>query len=214
MGGSEMRIVAIATGLAMLAFAAAGPSFAGVTSGSVWQNDFSNDASVIPGGPADSTFTTSGINYDSTVGGYTIGGFLNDPLGLNFSNSSIAGNSLDNTHFQFVGTVGLLAGNNSFVVAHDDGLILFIAGFGLVVNDPDPTSPVFTPFNVFNPGPAGNFAFQLDYNETFGPPATLVWTINDVVVGGGAPEPVTWSLMIMGFGAAGAMLRRRRSAIA
>ena len=28
--------------------------------------------------------------------------------------------------------------------------------------------------------------------------------------GGGVPEPLTWSLMIMGFGAAGAMLRRAR----
>jgi hypothetical protein len=30
-------------------------------------------------------------------------------------------------------------------------------------------------------------------------------------VRGGAPEPLTWSLMIMGFGAAGAMLRRART---
>ena len=31
---------------------------------------------------------------------------------------------------------------------------------------------------------------------------------------GGVPEPTTWALMILGFGAAGAMLRRRRFAIA
>ena len=206
-----MRFVAIATGLAMLTLAAASPSFAGVTGGSVWENDLSNNASVIPSGAPDSTFTTTGINYDSTLGGYTIGGFLNDPLGLNFSNPSIAGDDLNHTHFQFVGTVGLLSGNNAFVVAHDDGLILNITGFGLVVNQPGPTAPVFTPFNVFNSGAAGNFAFQLDYNETMGPPATLVWTINNVVVGGGVPEPITWSMMIMGLGAAGAMLRRSRA---
>jgi hypothetical protein len=31
---------------------------------------------------------------------------------------------------------------------------------------------------------------------------------------GGVPEPATWALMIMGFGGAGAMLRRRRAAVA
>ena len=32
--------------------------------------------------------------------------------------------------------------------------------------------------------------------------------------GGGVPEPATWGLMILGFGAAGAALRRRRMATA
>ena len=31
---------------------------------------------------------------------------------------------------------------------------------------------------------------------------------------GGVPEPSSWALMILGFGAAGAILRRRRSALA
>lgn len=187
-----------------------GASFAGVTSGSVWLNDFSNNASVIPGGPPDSTFASGAINYNSALTGYTVGQFLNNPGGVGFSNPAVAAADLNDTHFQFVGTVGLLSGNNSFVVAHDDGLILNIAGFGLVVNAPNPTAPVFTPFNVFNPGPAGNFAFQLDYNETFGPPATLVWSINNVLVtGGGVPEPAIWAMMLVGFGAIGFAARHR-----
>jgi len=32
--------------------------------------------------------------------------------------------------------------------------------------------------------------------------------------GGGVPEPASWALMILGFGSAGAMLRRRREALA
>ncbi|WP_293682759.1 PEPxxWA-CTERM sorting domain-containing protein, partial [uncultured Phenylobacterium sp.] len=33
-------------------------------------------------------------------------------------------------------------------------------------------------------------------------------------VGNAVPEPATWAMMILGFGAAGAMLRRRRTAFA
>ena len=209
-----MRFPSIATGLVLLGMAVASPSFAGVNQGSVWLNDFSSDASVIPPGAPDSTFTTSAVNYDSGVGGYTVGGFVNDPTGSAFSNPSVAAADLNNTHFQFTGTVGLLSGNNTFDVIHDDGLILNIAGFGLVVNQPGPTSAVDTPFTVFNPGAAGNFAFQLDYNETFGPPAVLVWKINNVVVTGGVPEPMTWALMLTGFFGIGAMLRRRKTSAA
>jgi hypothetical protein len=67
-----------------------------------------------------------------------------------------------------------------------------------------------TPFNVFNPGAAGNFAFTLNYVECCSPPAALVWSINDVTVRGGVPEPATWSLMIAGVGMVGFALRRRR----
>jgi hypothetical protein len=36
------------------------------------------------------------------------------------------------------------------------------------------------------------------------------WGVSNLLVTQGVPEPMTWSLMIMGFGAAGAMLRRAR----
>ncbi len=38
---------------------------------------------------------------------------------------------------------------------------------------------------------------------------TITFSIN--ARGGGVPEPATWSLMIVGFGAAGALIRRRRA---
>jgi hypothetical protein len=212
-----MRKILLGAVASLGLLAAASSTYAGVTSGSVWIGDFSSDASVIPAGPATATFTTSAINYDSDVGGYTIGGFVNDPTGVHFSNAAVAGDDLNDTHFQFVGTLGLLSGNNVFDVIHDDGLILNIAGFGLVVNQPGPTSAVDTPFNVFNPGAAGNFAFQLDYNETFGPPAVLIMRVNDVVVTGGVPEPASWALMLTGFfgmGAAMRSVRRAKRAIA
>ena len=93
-------------------------------------------ACTVCAGSPTTTFTTTAINYNSAITSYTIGGFLNDPAGANFSNPAAAALALNNTHIELVGTIGLLAGNNSFVVAHDDGLTLFITGIGLVVNQP------------------------------------------------------------------------------
>jgi hypothetical protein len=207
-----MRFLPLAVSAVLLGFAAA-PSYASVTSAAVWLNDFSNDASVIPAGPPSSTFNAGLLNYDSNATGYTVGQFVNDPTGSGFSNPSVAAAGLDNTHFEFKGTIGLLAGNNSFVVGHDDGLILSITGFGLVLNQPGPTAFTNTPFNVFNPGAAGNFAFQLDYNECCGPPAELEFAVNNVNVGS-VPELGTWAMMIIGFAGVGLQMRRRQSSLA
>jgi hypothetical protein len=47
---------------------------------------------------------------------------------------------------------------------------------------------------------------------TGGPAATFGGTVSFVLSNaGGVPEPASWALMIVGFGSAGAMLRRRRS---
>jgi hypothetical protein len=64
---------------------------------------------------------------------------------------------------------------------------------------------------------AGDYLTQFTYNSGAAPAADVV--IDDVFVvkgdiRGGVPEPATWALMIMGFGGAGAMLRRRRTAVA
>ena len=40
------------------------------------------------------------------------------------------------------------------------------------------------------------------------------WVVRDSNGGGAVPEPATWSLMISGFGLAGAMLRRRKVVVA
>jgi PEP-CTERM motif len=213
------RLVLGATTIVSLALFAAMPSQAQVTGGKVWINDTSanadacNSCGALVGGlyqgAPTSTFTTSQINYDSNVGGYTVGGFVNDPTGLHFSNPAAASDPLNNTHYQFVGTIGLLAGNNSFVVGHDDGLNLFISGIGTVVDAPGPTSFTNTPFNVFNPGAAGNFAFILQYNECCGPPAELLLQINGVTVSG-VPEPGTWAMMLLGFVGLGFAFRQSR----
>lgn len=53
-------------------------------------------------------------------------------------------------------------------------------------------------------GPAGNWT----YDST-----GFSLTVSDVAPGG-VPEPASWALMIMGFGAAGSLLRRRRALMA
>ena len=117
----------------------------------------------------------------------------------------IAALALNNVHIQITGTIGLLSGNNSFVLGHDDGARLVITGIGNVLDVPGPTSYVTTPFNVNNPGAAGNFAFVLDYNECCGPPAELEFAVNNVIVTSGVPEPSTWAMMIIGFAGLGYM---------
>jgi len=51
-------------------------------------------------------------------------------------------------------------------------------------------------------------------NNGGGPTALRVEMSGNADLAGGVPEPAAWSLMIAGFGMAGAVLRRRRSATA
>lgn len=75
---------------------------------------------------------------------------------------------------------------------------------------------------------SGSTASHFGYNETrtdgfrirFGPDNynvgidNIEFRVSEVGPGGPVPEPGAWALMITGFGAAGAMLRRRRTATA
>jgi hypothetical protein len=208
-------MIAIAATAAMLSIFGASAAQASVQLGKLWINDpNSGDASIIPAGSPDAEFATGAINYDSRVTDYTIGGFLNNPTFIDPSAAFTAAGggsaSADNIFLLLSGTIGLLSGNNSFVVEHDDGVVMNVAGFGNVVDMPGATAPSTTPFNVFNPGAAGNFDFTLQYTECCGPPAVLLLTINNV--NPGIPEPATWAMMLVGFGGLGAALRSARRA--
>ncbi len=67
----------------------------------------------------------------------------------------------------------------------------------------DPNSPT----HLFGSTPA--FAQACPTQE-----ASCAFTRDVLSATGGVPEPGTWALMILGFGGAGAMLRRRRTALA
>jgi len=175
----------------------------------VWQNvPTATNASVIPSGAPDAEFYSAGINYDSRITGYTPNLFLNNPGFFNASGTFNPTGSLDNTFIRFTGQTYLNAGVNTFLVPHDDGVTLNIAGIGLVLNQPGPTSPVTTTFDVTAPS-AGLYDFTLLYAECLGPPAVLEFSVNSVVVG--VPEPGSVLLLSAGgFGLLVALRRRKR----
>lgn len=214
-----MRNLALAIAVAAgYALAGAGTAHANAVNGELWvnQSGVAGDAllSSVPGlGTPDATFTPGAINYQSQLTAYTIGAYLNNPVfsneSANFITNGGAGADLDNTVIYLTGTVGLLAGNNSFVLAHDDGLQLNIDGIGLALNQPGPTAETFTPFNVDAPT-MGNYNFELVYGECCGPPADLVWSINNVQIGGSVPEPASLALFGSALLGLGAAKRRKR----
>jgi hypothetical protein len=77
-----------------------------------------------------------------------------------------------------------------------------------------------------NDGPGGNADFQtvafdsafasasftsVDITGKFNSDRPGGFALDNVVLTGGVPEPASWALMILGFGGAGALLRRRRA---
>jgi len=156
-------------------------------SGTIYQNIPAPTDSGNPANQSNSlphaSFTSPAINYDSNTTGFTPTLFLNGAVFTGQANGFNPNGSLNNTEIVLTGSVFLNSGNNSFVAAHDDGLILTITGIGTVVNSPGPQGASFTPFNVNNPGAAGFFPFTLQYAECCSAPATLIWRVNGGLVG-------------------------------
>lgn len=120
----------------------------------------------------------SNMPVASNPNGYTLGGFLATGGATILTPPSAAltaalAASLDNTVFEFTGTVTVSNGQ-SFKAGNDDGLQLMI-GSNLVINDPGPQSYSGTPTTYTYPdtGPAGTLPFDLVYGECCGPPAVL-----------------------------------------
>jgi PEP-CTERM motif len=170
------------------------------------------DAANMAGTLANASFTVGagGIDFLSPPAAYTTSAFLNNPTFTSPANGFNANGTVDNNEVVLTGTLFLNAGNNSFLVGHDDGVVLNIAGFGTVVNAPGPTSFSTSPFTVDNTGAAGNFNFTLDYAECCGPPADLEFQVNNSTIGGTTtPEPSSFVLFGSGLLAAVGMVRRR-----
>ncbi len=65
---------------------------------------------------------------------------------------------------------------------------------------------------VANIASAGDYLTSFTYNSGAAPAGDFVVDRVYIVAGNAVPEPSTWALMILGFGSAGAMLRRRNLA--
>jgi hypothetical protein len=223
---------------AILSMSAAIPSVASAsswvtTSGSVWAGvhptfdasipDFVfdvSDATFAGLGTPSATFLPADphdFNFSSPPSDGTIGGFLNNPVFV--TGGGIAGDGLSSglghdadstgTDIQFVGSVLIPHGLFTFDATHDDGLFISIDGLGTVFSALNEHVNSETIGGGFNPGATGFFTFHANYNECCGLPAILQVSDPRAV-----PEPTTWALMLVGFGLAGAALRRRRTVVA
>lgn len=211
-----MKLFLKCASAAVLALAVSAASASTITSATVYQNvpspgnagALANQGSGLPS--ANFTIGALGINFKTPPAAYTTAGFLNNPTFFNQVNGFNPNGTANNLELVITGTVTLNAGANSFVVGHDDGIVLTIAGFGTVVNAPGPTSFSTSPFTV-NAASAGDYAFTLEYSECCGQPADLLWSINAETVGGGGAVPEPASLTLFGSGMVGlyGMARRR-----
>ena len=108
--------------------------------------------------------------------------------------------------------VGLISGFNT------DGTILARQTGGTVFVTDGAFQSLSLSFETAADGPeiGRTLTVALGGNGQFGGGATYdnVHLTAESLVAGAVPEPATWAMMIMGFGAAGAMVRRRRAAVA
>ena len=209
----SLRALSLASCL-VFSLAAAPLAHADITSAIVYTGipDPGNAADLANQGAglASASFTIGalGINFQSPPAAYTVVAFLNNPTFSNQVNGFNPNGVADNLELVITGSLFLNAGNNSFVVGHDDGAVLNITGFGNVVNAPGPTSFSNSPFTVNAPS-AGMYNFSLEYTECCGAPADLLFTVNSAPVGTSTPEPSSIALFGTGLLAAAGIARRR-----
>jgi hypothetical protein len=156
---------------------------------------------------------------------YTHPAYLTDPNAKFISAQADGGYSANpNTFSLFFSLVGLNASTAqlSGFFGSDNYASVFLNG-NLIAQDIQAT--VYENFQSLTAFSSGAANFVAGLNELrfvvtdTGPPSAVIvtgltGTADTNAVPAGVPEPATWALMIMGFGAAGAMVRRRKAALA
>ena len=131
--------------------------------------------------------------------------------GLSFSdflNRSLTINGDAYTTFFRISTAYTSASAINGTFTHDDGATIYVDG-NLAGGSAPETSQVTQAYSL--PGGGGVHNLKVYYVTGNGTPSILSFDPQVSTFSGGVPEPATWALMITGFGAAGAMLRRRRA---
>lgn len=205
--GVSMYIKALLGATAALALTTAAQATVSVQVWTGVPTSVSQDATIAQAaglGPADVSATVGGIDFStSDSSSTTVGTWLGNP--------AISTDILNDAYMLFTGDIFLDAGDNFFTIAHDDGLQISLdGGIGLVVDTPGPTAPVTTPFTITAPS-AGTYHFTMSYGECCGGPAVLQWFYKEGGPVGEVPEPATWAMMLLGFGAIGFQMRRTRN---
>jgi hypothetical protein len=230
-----MKVAAFSAVLAAGALAAGAASASQVFNVEVWlqgtvasASNFA-DPGHVPGGPASVTFdwtgpinwsdtspqnstsaggkagdlldgyTTQLTNYATTVAGLSFADFLNRSL-------TISGDGY--TTFFRLSTSYTSANAINGTFTHDDGATIYVDG-NLAGGSAPETSQVTQAYSL--PGGGGVHNLNVYYVTGNGTPSILSFDPQVTTFSGGVPEPATWALMIMGFGAAGAMMRRKRA---
>lgn len=154
------------------------------------------------------TFSVSSIDFNSATNGYTIGSFFGNPTFTGY-NGFNPNDTLNNTYTLFTGTTYLNAGANTFTTTHDDGFELSVPGVGFDLQQPGPTAPVATNYNI-NAPTAGFYSFTMSYGECCGAPATINFDVNGgPIISSPIPEPKTYAMLIAGLGLIGFIAYRR-----
>jgi len=205
---SKTRLSCFACSLAALVLA--GTAQANTVTGSIWENDPTGAGDATPGNVPHTTpnvtFTTTTPISFASGNLYTIGEFLASGNGSTIlTGSGELGNKLENTIFDFTGTVSVTTAE-MFTAGHDDGLTLVIDDI-TVIDVPGPTG--FSNTTETYNGPTGTFAFELVYGECCGAPGDLSISLPLQSVVTPEPSPVILAGTGLLLTLAG-LLRRRR----
>jgi hypothetical protein len=175
------------------------------------------------GGP----ITESGFTYSTGSGSLFTNGFIGDPGQDMEGDIADGGGVLDIvkaspgqftfSSLDFAAYAATLGGSQTLdVTGYLGGSAVGVDSFTLANTDTYDPSLNWTLFGASNLAGVGIDDLKISLNAGGGGPYVFFETVDNVTLGGagGVPEPAAWALMIMGFGATGAALRRRRTVVA